>query len=63
MNNEIDTGLYETSDAARVDDILIPKGLSGQRIFHMPMHEESSLFDAFQFCLNTAIGSGTLMVP
>lgn len=63
MNNGIDTGLYETSDAARVDDILIPKGLSGQRIFHMPMHEESSLFDAFQFCLNTAIGSGTLMVP
>lgn len=38
-------------------------GIEDQRIFHEPMNEHTSLFDAFQLLLNTAIGSGTLMVP
>ena len=37
--------------------------IDSQRIFYEPTPENSSLFDAFQLLLNTAIGSGTLMVP
>ncbi|KAH0787764.1 Transmembrane amino acid transporter protein [Histomonas meleagridis] len=33
------------------------------RIFQEPTEEDSSLFGAFQILMNTAIGSGTLLIP
>jgi amino acid permease len=40
-----------------------PYSIDEQLIFNEPMPENSTLFDSFQLLLNTAIGSGTLMVP
>lgn len=37
--------------------------IDDMRIFNEPTPETSSLFDSLQLLLNTAIGSGTLMVP
>lgn len=60
MNDE---PLLESADGLKTEESLMVTGLEDQKIFHTPMPEKSSLFDAFQLLLNTAIGSGTLMVP
>lgn len=67
MATVIDQPLLEAGDDFKSDISEISTVADGdieeQKIFHYQESQSSSLFDAFQLLLNTAIGSGTLMVP
>lgn len=64
MSSNIDsTPLLETGTSSQIGTENSDKDYLDDQIFNVPIPSDSSLFGAFQILINTAIGSGTLLIP